>query len=246
MTVGADASITATGGVGVEFRAVPVPGVAGSPAAGYSASLTTAGHIGGSARLPGRTVRRRGRHPDPADRAPASTGAVDGGAGLDSLVLKGTSGEQSADQAFGDILGFETATVATGDWILTGVLQVDSVAIASGATLRIDDKQDRNAWIETTTPGTAFPSATTGRWSTQSFDDNLYADSGTLSISGKGDVELKSGAMLASGDWTYTGVTRVSGGELHVVTDIGGGLEQTGGVVVIGAAMSSMTRGWAR
>jgi outer membrane autotransporter protein len=234
VTVGADASITALGGAGIEFRAVPVPGGAGSPAAGYGASLTTAGHIGGSGAI---AVKFAGGDDTLTQLTGASfAGAVDGGAGLDSLVLKGTSSQQTADQTFGDIVGFETTKVETGDWTLSGLLQTDSIAIASGATLRIDDKQDRNAWIETTTPGTGLSVRNDGALVYQSYDDNLYADSGTLSINGTGDVELNSGAMLASGAWTYTGVTRVNGGELHVATDIGGGLEQTGGVVVVGAS----------
>jgi fibronectin-binding autotransporter adhesin len=234
VAVAADASITALGGAGIEFRAVPVPGGSGSPTADYGASLTTAGHIGGSGAI---AVKFAGGADTLTILTGASfAGAVDGGAGLDGLVLKGTSNQQSADQIFGDIVGFETAKVETGDWTLTGLLQTDSVAIASGATLRIDDRQDANAWIETTTPGTNLSVRNDGALVYQSYDDNLYADSGTLSISGTGDVELKSGAMLASGTWTYTGLTRVSGGELHVATDIGGGLEQTGGVVVVGAS----------
>jgi fibronectin-binding autotransporter adhesin len=234
VAVGADASITALGGVGIEFRAVPVPGGSGSPAAGYGASLTTAGHVGGSGAI---AVKFAGGADTLTLLTGASfAGAVDGGAGLDSLVLKGTSSQQTADQTFGDIVGFETAEVETGDWTLAGLLQADSIAIASGATLRIDDKQDRNAGLETTMPGTAVSIRNDGALISQSYDDDLYADSGTLSISGTGDVVLNSGAILASGAWTYTGMTRVNGGELHVATDIGGGLEQTGGVVVVGAS----------
>jgi fibronectin-binding autotransporter adhesin len=235
VTVGADASITATSGPGVLFRAIPVPsGLGGSPATGYGASLTTAGHIGGGT---GALAVQFGGGADTLTLLTGASfdGAVDGGAGLDGLVLKGTSSQQSADQAFGGILGFETTTVETGDWTLTGLLRTDSIAIASGATLRIDDKQDDNAWIEATTPGVGLSIRNDGTLISQSFDDNLYADSGTLAISGTGTVELKSGAMLASGAWTYTGLTRVSGGELHVTNAIGGGLEQTGGVVVVGA-----------
>ncbi len=234
LTVGADASITALGGAGVEFRAVPVLGGSGSPTADYGASLTTAGHIGGA---PGALAVRFAGGADTLTilTGASFSGAVDGGAGLDSLVLKGTSSTQTPKQSFGDVLSFETATVETGDWTLTGLLQTDSVAIASGATLRIDDRQDANAWIETTTPGGAVSVRNDGTLISQSFDDNLYADSGTLSISGTGEVQLNSGAILASGVWTYTGLTRVTGGELHVATDIGGGLEQTGGLVVVGA-----------
>ncbi|WP_029912790.1 autotransporter domain-containing protein [Caulobacter sp. UNC358MFTsu5.1] len=234
VTVGADASITALSGAGVEFRAVPVPGGTGSPAVGYGASLTTAGHIGGA---PGALAVRFADGDDTLTLLTGAsfTGAVDGGAGLDALVLNGTSNQPSAGQTFGGVLNFETATVAAGDWTLTGLLQADSIDIASGATLRIDDRQDANAWLETTTPGAGLSVHNDGTLISRSFDDNLYADSGTLSISGTGEVELQSGAMLASGAWTYTGTTRVSGGELHVVTDIGGGLEQTGGVVVVGA-----------
>lgn len=233
VTVGADASVTALGGVGIEFRAVPVPGGSGSPTAGYGASLTTAGHVGGS----GATAVKFAGGADTLTLLTGASfaGAVDGGGGLDSLVLKGTSSQQTADQTFGDIVGFETAKIETGDWTLAGLLQADSIAIASGATLRIDDKQNRNAGLETTTPGAAVSIRNDGTLISQSYDDNLYADSGTLSISGTGDVVLNSGAILASGAWTYTGVTRVNGGELHVATDIGGGLEQTGGVVVVGA-----------
>ncbi|KQY92234.1 hypothetical protein ASD21_12455 [Caulobacter sp. Root1455] len=236
VTVGADASITSTSGPAVEFRAIPVPsGLGGSPATGYGASLTTAGHIGGG------TGALAVKFGDGADTltiltGASFTGAVDGGAGVDSLVLKGTSSQQSADQTFGGVLGFETATVEAGDWTLTGLLQTDNIAIASGATLRIDDRQDANAWLQTTTPGTGLSIHNDGTLISQSFDTNLYADSGVQSISGTGDVVLNSGAILASGAWTYTGVTRVNGGELYVATDIGGALEQTGGDVVIGAA----------
>ncbi|SFI58733.1 autotransporter domain-containing protein [Caulobacter sp. UNC279MFTsu5.1] len=235
MTVGADASITATSGVGVEFRAVPAPGGSGSPAAGYGAGLTTAGHIGGA---PGALAVQFAGGDDTLTLLTGAsfTGAIDGGAGLDALMLKGTSNQQSAAQTFGGVLNFETASVETGDWTLTGVLQADTIDIAQGATLLIDDKQEAGASLETTTPGAGLSVYNDGTLISRSFDDNLYADSGTLSISGAGDVELQSGAMLATGAWTYTGATRVSGGELHVVNAIGGGLEQTGGGVVVGAA----------
>lgn len=222
VTVTADGSITSQSGVGLVLTA----GADG-------ATVTTAGHIAGGAGAA--AVEFAGATDDTlvVQTGASFGGVVLAGAGEDRLVLSGAN--QTGPQAFGGMLGFEQTAVEAGAWKLTGLLQTDQISIAAGGVLMIDSTDGALGQIETS--GGDLDIANDGRLIYASDDDSLYADDQQVNISGAGEVELVSGAIVATGDWTFTGPTRVSGGELYVQNDIAGGLIQTGGVVVVAATL---------
>jgi outer membrane autotransporter protein len=222
VTVEADGSVTSMTGVGLVLAASGPDG----------ATVTTAGYIGGGDGAAAVSFDASD------DTLVVQTGATFGGAvlagdGVDTLVLSGAG--QTGAQAFGDMLGFEQTSVEAGAWALTGLLQTDQIDIAAGAELTIDGTDGALGEIETS--GGDLVIANDGRLVYASDDVDLYAPEYDVDISGTGEVELVSGAIVATGDWTFTGPTRVSGGELYVQNDIAGGLVQTGGVVVVGATL---------
>lgn len=222
VTVTADGSITSLVGPGLRLNA----GADG-------ATVTTAGLISGG---PGTAaVVFAGASDDTLVVMGGASfgGAVLAGDGQDTLVLSGDG--LTEPQAFGGMLGFESTEVEAGAWTLTGLLQTDDIAIASGGTLRIDSTNGALGQVETS--GGDLDIVNNGRLVYASDDDDLYASDQDVNISGTGEIELVSGAIVATGDWTFTGPTRVSGGALYVQNDITGGLVQTGGVVVVSAAL---------
>lgn len=222
VTVTADGSITSQNGVGLVLTA----GADG-------AEVTTAGHIAGGAGAA--AVEFVGSSDDTlvVQTGASFGGVVLAGAGEDRLVLSGAN--QTGPQAFGGMLGFEQTSVETGAWTLTGLLQTDEIAIAAGGVLTIDGTDGALGEVETA--GGDLDIVNGGRLVYASDDDDIYAPEHDVNISGAGEVELVSGAIVATGDWTFTGPTRVSGGELYVQNDIAGGLIQTGGVVVVAATL---------
>jgi len=215
------ASISSQSGVGLDLAA----GASG-------ASVVTAGHITGGAGAA--AIVFTGSSDDTLVLQSGATfgGAVLAGDGGDRLVLLGAN--QTGAEAFGDMFGFEQTTVE-GAWTLTGLLQTDQIDIGAGGVLTIDGTDGALGEVETS--GGDLDIVNDGRLVYASDDDSLYAPKHDVNIGGAGEVELISGAIVATGDWTFTGPTRVSGGELHVQTDIAGGLVQTGGVVVVAAAL---------
>ncbi len=223
VTVESDGSVMSTNGAGLVLAASGPDG----------ATLVTAGHIAGGPDAA--AVEFSGASDDTVVVQAGATfdGAVLAGDGVDTLVLSGAG--QTGAQAFGDMLGFEQTSVEAGAWALTGLLQTDQIDIAAGAELTIDGTDGALGEIETS--GGDLAIVNDGRLVYASDDDDLYAPDYDVDISGAGEVELVSGAIVATGDWTFTGPTRVSGGELYVQNDIAGGLIQTGGVVVVSAEL---------
>jgi fibronectin-binding autotransporter adhesin len=222
VTVTGDGSITSQSGVGLVLSA----GADG-------AELTMAGHISGGAGSA--AVEFVGASDDTlvVQTGASFGGVVLAGAGEDRLVLSGAN--QTGPQAFGGMLGFEQTSVEVGAWTLTGLLQTDEIAIAAGGVLTIDGTDGALGEIETS--GGDLDIVNGGRLVYASDDDDIYVPEHDVNISGSGEVELVSGAVVATGHWTFTGPTRVSGGELYVQNDIAGSLIQTGGVVVVGSAL---------
>jgi fibronectin-binding autotransporter adhesin len=222
VTVEAGGSVTSTSGPAMILTAWGPEG----------ATLTTAGHIAGGG---GAAAVQFDAGDDTLIVQTGATfgGAVLAGAGADTLVLSGSG--QTGAQAFGDMFGFEQTSVEAGAWSLTGLLQTDEIAIAAGGVLTIDGTDGALGEVETS--GGDLDIVNGGRLVYASDDDDIYAPEHDVNISGSGEVELVSGAVVATGDWTFTGPTRVSGGELYVQTDIAGSLIQTGGVVVVGSAL---------
>lgn len=67
-------------------------------------------------------------------------GLSDGAAGFDRLVLEGSILELTADQAIGDVTGFESLAITVGYWNKTGSAGTfDSVVIGDGAALQINE-----------------------------------------------------------------------------------------------------------
>lgn len=222
VTVAAGGSITSQSGVGLLVTA----GADG-------ALVTTAGHIAGAAGAA--AVQFVGSSDDTLVLQTGASfgGVVMAGAGDDRLVLSGAN--STAAQAFGGMLGFELTSVEAGAWTLDGLLQTDEISIAAGGILTIDGTDGALGEVETS--GGDLDIVNDGRLVYASDDDNIYAPANAVNISGAGEVELVSGAIVATGDWTFTGPTRVSGGELYVQNAIAGGLIQTGGVVVVAATL---------
>ncbi len=222
VTVQAGGSVTSTNGAGMILTAWGPEG----------AALTTAGHIAGGG---GAAAVQFDASDDTLIVLTGASfgGVVLAGAGEDRLVLSGVN--QTGPQAFGGMLGFEQTSVEAGAWTLTGLLQTDEIAIAAGGVLTIDGTDGALGEVETS--GGDLDIVNGGRLVYTSDDDDIYAPEQDVNISGSGEVELVSGAIVATGDWTFTGPTRVSGGELYVQNDIAGGLIQTGGVVVVAATL---------
>jgi uncharacterized protein with beta-barrel porin domain len=65
-------------------------------------------------------------------------GAVDGGAGVDSLALSGTSSTATSLQTFGNFLNFETLDVQGGHWTAPGTTGTFSSATVNGGTLAVN------------------------------------------------------------------------------------------------------------
>ncbi|WP_182911892.1 autotransporter domain-containing protein [Sphingomonas cavernae] len=156
------------------------------------------------------------------------TGAVDGGAGVDSVTLDGTSAAATAAQSLTQMDGFEKLSVDRGYWNTAGAVGAfDQVTIGANATLRLN---------EVAAPaGAASPIATTsvvnnGLLVFNFADGSALDDADALVISGSGGVRLEGEAIITvdTGALAYTGLTDIANGGLILTGSLGSDVVTSG------------------
>jgi uncharacterized protein with beta-barrel porin domain len=221
VTVASGASVTSTSGDGLVFLTTAING---SPTtgvtAGYGSDLTTSGYISGGAG--NRAVLFGAGDDNLTVLAGASFGgAIDAGLGLDTLTLKGAG--QTNAQTLGGVLGFETASVQSGQFTLTQNTSFDATTISGG---KLITTADLTSDVTVGTGGTLQIGAggTTGALvgdlaigGTVIFnrsDEYDYAGD----ITGTGDlIKLGSQRLVLSGNYGFTGTTTVQGGTVRIL-----------------------------
>ena len=224
-------AIQSLGGNGLDFTAAP---------ATASQTVTNSGAISGG----GGVAIQFGAGDDVLNLQSGGSivGRVDGGAGVNSLNLSGTAGGEfrgatefngaAGAVSFAGFDKFNHLNVNSGAWTLYGAGNYDSVAVASGATLVVDDTHSAahgtpadgglgalNASLSIVNSGTlVFNNADTGNlW----FDPNVTlntAAGGPLQYSGTGDVVFQGASSIGPRTtWTIAGPMTVSSGELLVL-----------------------------
>lgn len=147
----------------------------------------------------------------------AIDGAVDAGAGVDSLTLAGEVLELTEEQELGMSLGFESLAVASGYWNTSGVVgEFGTVSIDEGAALQVNEVdlgegEGLSSPILTT-------AVTTNGLLVLNFSENdvVSALDDTLAIDGTGGLQLIGEAVFTvdTDTLTYTGGTTISDGGL--------------------------------
>jgi outer membrane autotransporter protein len=221
VTVAAGGSVTSTSGVGLEFKTLTI---SGSPTtgvtAGYGADLTTSGYISGA---PGARAVLFGAGDDTLTVLAGASfgGAIDAGLGQDTLTLKGAG--QANAQTLGGVLGFETASVQSGQFTLTQDTNFGATTISGGKLITT------GALTSDVTVGTGGTLQIGAGGTTGSLVGDL-AIGGTVifnrsdeydyagDITGTGEL-IKQGAqrLVLSGYYGFTGTTTVQGGTVRIL-----------------------------
>ena len=169
----------------------------------------------------------------------AITGAIDTGAGTDTLRLNGDILELTSAQVVGETRNVENLRVDAGYWQTEGFLgSFDSVAIASGATFQLNEMPvagvarsplDSGAIATEGTLVINLNNSTLSR-------PNTYATigSGSLTLTGSGFLEVADNAL------GHTGGTLLQGGVLYLSGSLAGDMEiAEGATFVLGGATGS-------
>ncbi|MGV1681668.1 autotransporter domain-containing protein [Sphingopyxis sp. NJF-3] len=157
----------------------------------------------------------------------AITGAVDAGAGVDSLTLDGDILELTEAQQLGTSTGFETLEVAAGYWTTAGVVgEFANVAIAEGGALQVNEV-DLGDGEGFSSPILTPAVTTNGRLVLNFSENDVVSQLDELSITGTGTVEL-------IGDAVFTVDTAT-------VAHTGGTLISNGGLVLTGTLLGNVT-----
>jgi outer membrane autotransporter protein len=149
----------------------------------------------------------------------AITGAIDAGAGVDSLTLDGDILERTDAQRLTAATGFEALRVAAGYWSTSGAVGTfDRVAIDEGATLQVNQV---TAGGEAASPILTSSVTTNGRLV---LNFGGASDLDDLTINGSGKLQLIGDAVFTiAGDTVrHTGGTIVSNGGLVLTGSLQG------------------------
>ena len=221
VTVAAGASVTSTSGEGLIFLTSAISGSQTTGvSAGYGADLTTSGYISGA---PGSRAVLFGAGDDNLTVLAGASfgGAIDAGLGRDTLTLKGAG--QTNAQTLGGVLGFETASVQSGQFTLTQDTSFDTTTITGGKLITT------GALTSDVTVGTGGTLQIGAGGTTGSLVGDL-AIGGTVifnrsdeydyagDITGTGEL-IKQGAqrLVLSGYYGFTGTTTVQGGTVRIL-----------------------------
>ena len=221
VTVAAGASVTSTSGDGLVFLTSAISGShTTGVSAGYGADLTTSGYISGA---PGARAVLFGAGDDNLTVLAGASfgGSIDAGLGLDTLTLKGAG--QTNAQTLGGVLGFETATVQSGQFTLTQDTSFGATTISGGKLITT------GALTSDVTVGTGGTLQIGAGGTTGSLVGDL-AIGGTVifnrsdeydyagDITGTGDLIKQGGQRLVlSGYYGFTGTTTVQGGTVRIL-----------------------------
>jgi len=215
------ASVTSTSGVGLQLNALALRNAPNqTPTASYGADVVTAGYISGGTGA--KSVEFAGGADSLTVLAGASFGgAVDAGAGIDSLILNGAG--QVNGQSLNGVLGFETATVRAGQFTLTQNTSFEILTITGGKLITTADL---------TTPVTVAAGGTLqvgAGGTTGSLTGDLVLNGKAIfnrsdeydyagDITGTGEL-IKQGdqRLVLSGFYGFTGTTSVQGGTVRIL-----------------------------
>ncbi|NIJ20305.1 autotransporter-associated beta strand protein [Sphingomonas naasensis] len=169
-------------------------------------------------------------------------GAVNGGAGVDSVSLIGSVAQPAASQSIGRLVNFETLAVDSGYWTASGAgSEFSQVTIANGATLAVDAVDGLSAIQADMVVNNGRLLVNASGATAVVLDDVAISGNGSLTLAGSGRM------VLASPDLVYTGATNVEGGVLELTSgDLAGDLViSAGGTFRLGNGGASGTLGGA-
>ncbi len=155
-------------------------------------------------------------------------GVIDGGDGLDTVTLRGTSVTATQAQTIAEATNFESLEVAQGYWTAAqAVGAFDQVTIGANGILAVH---------ELVTPAGSDSPIVTGSIVNNGllvldFDSTeTLTDFDGLAISGAGGVRLEGEGVfhVEGSDLTYTGTTTVANGGLVLTGTLGGGVATSG------------------
>ena len=157
----------------------------------------------------------------------AITGAIDAGAGADSLTLDGDILELTEAQQLGAATGFETLDVAAGYWTTAGVVgEFDQVTIGEGAALQVNEA-DLGDGEGLSSPILTSAVTTNGRLLLNFSENDVVSQLDELSITGTGTIELIGEAVFTI--------------DTDTVAHTGGTLIANGGLVLTGTLLGDVT-----
>ncbi|WP_324749137.1 autotransporter domain-containing protein [Sphingomonas sp. LY54] len=155
-------------------------------------------------------------------------GVVDGGDGIDTVTLRGTSATATQAQTIAEVANFESLDVVQGYWTAShAVGAFNEVTIGANGILAVH---------ELVTPaGSDSPIVTASIVNNGllvlDFDNSeTLTDFDGLTISGTGGVRLEGEGIfhVEGSDLTYTGTTTVANGGLVLIGTLGGGVTTSG------------------
>lgn len=160
------------------------------------------------------------------------TGAIEAGAGTDTLALDGGILELTTAQMLGAAHDFEILNVDAGYWSTSGAVGAfDTVSIGAGAALHINEAAGANPI------GTASV-ANAGRLVLDFDDDAALSGFADIAMTGTGAVELVGDAVLTldTANMAHSGGTTIANGGLVLTGQLAGDVRTQGdGVFTLGA-----------